>query len=219
MSFGIVARYLLLDQVKKNFSHIDVDTLSQNALVRFDSGYLRAVLSCTLLLFLVFPYPANSQEDENSVYSIQAALLYRFAQNIEWPDETFKNSKDNINFCVTGEDPFGQMLDQIITSNTIGGKKGSILKITKDTELKDRNCNILYISKSEKNKYIDIIKELTLISTFTVSDINGFSTNGGMLEYIIKDDLVRYKVNLKSVKKAGIKISSQLLSYAEEVME
>jgi hypothetical protein len=48
-------------------------------------------------------------------------------------------------------------------------------------------------------------------SALTVSDMPDFINNGGMIQFVLKDNKARFEVNLVAAEKAGLTISSQLL--------
>jgi hypothetical protein len=48
----------------------------------------------------------------------------------------------------------------------------------------------------------------------TVSELPGFAESGGMIELYQMDDRIRFKVNLQSIREAGLELSSSLLKLA-----
>jgi hypothetical protein len=51
----------------------------------------------------------------------------------------------------------------------------------------------------------------------TVRDLPSFVSNGGMIQFILQDNKVRFEVNLTAAEKAGLTLSSQLLKLATAV--
>jgi hypothetical protein len=54
-------------------------------------------------------------------------------------------------------------------------------------------------------------------AVLTVSDLPGFTGNGGMIQFMLRENKVRFEVNLTAAEKAGLTLSSQLLKVATDV--
>jgi hypothetical protein len=44
-----------------------------------------------------------------------------------------------------------------------------------------------------------------------------FTANGGMIQFVVRDNKVRFEVNLRAAEKAGLSLSSQLLKVATDI--
>jgi hypothetical protein len=64
-----------------------------------------------------------------------------------------------------------------------------------------------------------ILEQLKGISILTVSDIPGFCQGGGMIDFELLDQKVRFEVNPGAAERARLKVSSKLLSVAKIVRE
>ena len=54
-------------------------------------------------------------------------------------------------------------------------------------------------------------------TVLTVSEIEGFSTTGGVIGLVFDDDRVRFEINLDNAASAGLTISAKLSSLARTV--
>jgi hypothetical protein len=70
------------------------------------------------------------------------------------------------------------------------------------------------VSPSEKNRLPKILEAVIGTSVLTVSETDHFTEAGGMINFVIKNDEIRFQINDEAAKKAGLKISSKLLSLA-----
>ena len=62
--------------------------------------------------------------------------------------------------------------------------------------------------------------DLTTLSgkpILTVSDLESFANEGGMVEFLLIDDTLKFDINLAAAEKSGLKISSELLGVAHEI--
>ncbi len=145
-------------------------------------------------------------------YQVKAAFLFNFAKFVEWPDKAFANAKSPIYIGVLGDDPFGGTLDQIVEGETVQERK---LIIKRSRQVEDlKGCHLLFISKSEKARIAQILTAVDDASVVTVSEVEGFARRGGVINFFIADDKVRFEVNADTARHKGLKISSQLLRVA-----
>ncbi len=149
-------------------------------------------------------------------YQVKAAFLYNFAKFVEWPDRAFSGSTAPLNICVVGKNPFNEYFDDI-RDKTVGGRPISI-QVNPDSEQLDL-CHILFISSSEKHHLAQLIHKLENAGVLTVADMEGFTGAGGMINLFMQDNKVSFDINLKSARRAGLKVSSRLLRLAHTVQE
>jgi hypothetical protein len=62
-----------------------------------------------------------------------------------------------------------------------------------------------------------IVSTLRNSSVLTVSEVPGFADAGGMIEFVIEDDKVRFHINPAAARAAGLTVSSRLLSVASSI--
>ncbi len=55
------------------------------------------------------------------------------------------------------------------------------------------------------------------LAVFTVSDQGGFAAAGGIANFILVDQKIRFEINPSAARRAGLKISSSLLRLAKLV--
>jgi hypothetical protein len=160
---------------------------------------------------------ARAQSQTAGEYQIKAAFLYNFAKFIEWPPGDFGDASGPLRICVFGQDPFGQELRDITSEKIVNGHKLLIMPVI-DLQLA-RSCHILFIASSEKTQLKRILEILQGSSALTVGDTKGFVEQGGMINFVLENDRVRFEVNHKAAEQAGLKISSKLLNVAKSVTE
>ena len=144
-----------------------------------------------------------------TAYPIISAYIYNFTQLTTWPADAI--SKD-FTVCVLGEDPFGSALDPM-ASKMVNNKKIIIERYSR----RDDNlsaCTVLFIANSESANVETILAQLREAPVLTISDIEGFSDRGGMVELKLENSKVSMWIDLSAVHQAGIDISSKLLSLA-----
>jgi hypothetical protein len=131
---------------------------------------------------------------------------------VEWPVGARAAQSEVFAICVLGHDPFGPALDAIVAGETLNGKAVQAKRISK---LQDgANCGVLYISSSEETRLNDVLAALDKAGVLTVSDIPQFSQRGGMIQFVLDGNRIRFEVNLASAQGAGLSLSSELLKVA-----
>jgi len=152
-----------------------------------------------------------------SEYQVKAAFLYNFAKFVEWPPNLFNDPRDPFVLCVAGDDPFGNLLDGIVLGKTANGHPLAVRRLRREREA--RSCQILFVSSSERNRLRPVLKSLRGASVLTVGETDGFAQEGGMINLTLEDNRVHFEINVAAAERAGLKISSKLLSLARVVRQ
>jgi hypothetical protein len=154
--------------------------------------------------------PASLKPGE---YEVKAAYLYNFGKFIRWPDGAGKD--DSFPICVLGHDPFGAILDSTLAGESIGGKRATAMRLARAQDAD--GCRILFISSSENKRLGEDLVAVGNATVLTVSDIPQFCQRGGMIQFVLQGDRVRFEVNLAAAQHAGLSLSSELLKVATTV--
>jgi hypothetical protein len=157
----------------------------------------------------------EAQQSWPSEYQVKAAYLYNFSKFVEWPASTSAAAGDLFTICVIGRDPFGPILDTTVSGTTIAGKAVVPKRISNIQEV--AGCRILFISLSEESHLRDILGATSKTGVLTVSEIADFSQRGGMIEFVLQENKVRFEVDPRSAEEAGLALSSELLKVAISV--
>jgi len=156
-----------------------------------------------------------ARAEEASEYQVKAAFLYNFAKFIEWPADDSWKVEDPLTICVVGEDPFGAILDDTVRGKTIARHSVVIRRLKAGRSWK--GCRIAFVSSSEKDDPSLNLASSTPAGVLTVGETKGFAARGGIINFVVERDRVRFEVNVDAAERAGLKISSKLLSLAKIV--
>jgi hypothetical protein len=163
------------------------------------------------------PATVLAQQPKPNEYQIKATYLYNFGRFVKWPD-TFPSGKgDSFSVCVLGQDPFGPILDSTLAGEVLDGKPVVLRRISKPQDAGE--CRILFISSTEERHLKEILTALDKSGVLTVSDIPGFARRGGMIEFVLEGERVRFEINLASAASARLVLSSELLKVAASVKQ
>jgi len=156
-----------------------------------------------------------AQQSKPTEYQVKAAYLYNFGRFVKWPPGLAAGKGDFFPVCVLGRDPFGPSLDSTLAGETLDGKPLAVKRIS--TARDAGECRILFISSTEENHLKEILVALDESSILTVSDMPAFSRRGGMIQFVLEGDKVRFEINLTKAETAKLTMSSELLKVATVV--
>ena len=171
--------------------------------------FRRAGLSLVVLT-LTMTFCVEAKAQASSEYQVKAAFLYNFAKFIEWPADAFSSNTDPLVIGVIGDDPFGGALDQTISGKSISGRPLVVHHLRWGQDL--RACHILYISSSEGRRVPQIIQSVKGASVLTIADTDHFNQQGGIINFILEANKVRFEINVRGAEHARLRISSKLLA-------
>lgn len=171
--------------------------------------------SATALVTLVLASPtAPEQAPQPTEYEVKAAFLYHFGKFVKWPEQ--HRLGQNFVIAVLGEDPFGEVLDRTFAGKTVLDRRVEIRRIrTLETPA---DIEILFVGSSEAPRLPQILKTLNDGSVLTVSEMVDFTERGGMIGFRLGRDVVHFDVNLDQANRVQLKLSSQLVRLARNVI-
>lgn len=192
-----------------------------------------------LIVVLLICIPASEVRPDSSAakykeYEIKAAFIYNFLKFIDWPEEKMTSNGDQIIIGIIGNDPFGSTTD-VFKGKSVEDRKLVVKKfdsrlqlqnsaednkekLTKQTE-ELRKCHLLFICPSEKKIVPELVEALAGYSVLTIGDNAEFIKSGGVINFFLEEKKVRFDINLTAAENAGLKIRSQLLRLAKNVLK
>jgi hypothetical protein len=178
------------------------------------------VITCLLTAMALGSHAEVLDSSDSSEYLIKAGFIYNFAKLVEWPTASFAQPDSPIVIGILGEDPFGATLDKIVADKKINGRALAIKRVKWSRDLKDlKDCNILFVSTSEKEHIESVIDAMKGLPILTIGDAPGFAKRGGIINFVLEDNKVRFEVNVEAAKHADLTISSRLLTLARIVQQ
>jgi hypothetical protein len=148
-------------------------------------------------------------------YQVKAAYLLNFTRYVEWPAQAFDRPGDPVTICVLGQDPFGSVLDATLLGRTAQGRPASVRRISAVGETE--GCHLVFISRETWRSQPDLPRRLRSVGMLTVGESDEFAQRGGVIAFVIQNEAVRFVVNAEARDRAGLRISSRMLSLAAAV--
>jgi|SRR5579872_2284710 len=159
--------------------------------------------------------PLWSETAISREYQIKAVFLFNFAQFVKWPPDSSPRADEPFRIGVLGDDPFDGFLDETVRDEKVNGHPLAIQRYDRVENVKD--CQILFISRSESQRTESILAGLKGRNILTVSDTEGFIKSGGLILFVNEGNKIHFKINLQAAKRAHLSISSKVLRLAEVI--
>lgn len=173
----------------------------------------RFLQMAAIAVLLAAPMPAAAQTDLRlAEQDIKAGLLYNFLRYTDWgaaPAQTMV-------VCVYGADPFGGRLDRM-EGRTVNQRR---IDIRAARTFPDINaCDLVYVNADQRAQWPQLRTHLAGRRVLTVSDFDGFSRSGGMIEFTRERNRVAVNINVAAVEAAHLTVHERLLRLASVVRD
>jgi YfiR/HmsC-like len=157
----------------------------------------------------------QAQMPKANADQVQAAYLYNFGKFVKWPANAPANQTGSFIICVLDRDPFGAILQSILAGESVGGKPVAVKRLPRAEDA--AGCHILFINSAQEKDLKEILAAIDDSSVLTVSDMHDFSKQGGMIQFVLEGDRIRFEINLESAERSHLVFPSELLKVAVAV--
>lgn len=180
---------------------------------RAESSSVNRRLAMFVLACLLLPASVRAHPPTPGQYDVEAAFLVNFESFVRWPATAGSASSRVYAICILGKSPFGGAFEPFQKAR--GNRSPLVVRSIAAVDEVPGNCNVLYIARSESTSVTTTLRQLGRSPILTVSDLDDFAINGGIIQFFVKDDRVRFDINRGAASRARIRIDSRLLALAE----
>lgn len=164
------------------------------------------ILSAAILLgassFLV-------QQSEVQEYNVKAAFLYRFSDYVEGN----LNGEEVFNIAVLGNSNILDPLKAIASGKRIKNKRIVVRQYNSADDI-TASCQMLFVSKNYSLSIETVVATLYDKPTLIITEEPGGCAKGAHINFFTAENKLKFEVNLRTARRSGLKISSQLLQHA-----
>lgn len=164
-----------------------------------------ATLSC-------WPWAAGATDTVGSEYAVKAAIVYKIAKFVSWPDNAFDSSSEPLSICLPENDPIAPAMNGLI-GDAVHGRVIEIRQV-EARSLVSADCEVLFISAASSNEAGELISQISRQPILTIGDGDDFNKFGGIISLRVLNNRVRFAINVDASASAGLGISAQLLQLA-----
>ncbi|MES2734589.1 MAG: YfiR family protein [Bacteroidota bacterium] len=142
-------------------------------------------------------------------YKFQSLFVYNIAKYTQW---SAIHSSGNLVIGILGNKSIAETFAKSYQDKKIGNQSISIVNYANAADI--RYCNILFIPYSTKVDLDNILAYWGNKDVLICTEHEGWGLKGSTVNLVIVDGKIKIEINSASVKKAGIKIASNLTSLA-----
>jgi hypothetical protein len=156
-------------------------------------------------------------EDDATILErrVKAAFLYKFAGYAEWPAGTFSGPDAPLTIGVMADEPLAAELTRTVSGRTSNGRSVNVTKLKPFDSL--AGVHIVFIGRSEDARLAALIHTAEPRPVLIVTESARALTQGGMINFVLSEGRVRFEVDLASVERSSLVLSSRLLAVARSV--
>ena len=149
-----------------------------------------------------------------SEYEVKAAYLFNFMQYVDWPAAGAPGTE--VVLCVAGRDPFDGILERTVRGRLSRGRTVRVTRVVVAAQIEP--CHVLFVGERNATTVDAWLLAARERPVLTVGEGTGFTAAGGMIGFVV-DETVRFAVNLREARRAGLEISSRVLRLASGLEE
>lgn len=145
------------------------------------------------------------------VATIEAAYLMKFPDFVEWPAEP---ATEPPTLCIAGRDPIAALIEAASSSSAADARPTALRRLGPGAPL--AGCQILFIDSGEASPAPDGAHLAPPAPMLTVTN-QAAEGRKGIINFVIRDNRVRFEIDDAAAARRGLTISSKLLSLAISV--
>ncbi len=181
---------------------------------KLSKGYIFSFIKL-ISLFLFFSLQMEKLVEAvpvNREYTIKASLVSKFIDFLRWPNTPNQETElPKYALCVIGTNKFGNLFS-IAKDEGILKKNIIIYENVPDKVLK--KCDIVFVTGKNDDDFQHILKVLNGNPTLIIGESEGYGSLGAGINFIERNNKVKFEINRMALKRQGIEISSFLLNLA-----
>lgn len=169
------------------------------------SGRARATRALVAGLALTLSTAPLSGAPPSLEEAVKASYIFKFAPFIEWPSSAFASGAP-FTICMTGQDPFGAVMDDVVRGQKIRGRPILLRRLASAAPV--TGCHIVFMGRPAPGIAAGALPAGPIL---TISDA-GNGAPGGMIQFVMQGSRVRFQIDDATARANGIVVSSKLLN-------
>jgi hypothetical protein len=150
--------------------------------------------------------PASEQQ-------LKAAFFYRFPQFVQWPPPVVQSAA-TMDLCLARPAPIADDLRVLVEGESLRGRPLRVREIGDVAAL--IGCHALFAGEhaDADRRLLRAARDRPIL---TVGEDDRFLQDGGIIALRVRDQRVRFEVDLAHARRAGLRLDVQLLRLAQQV--
>lgn len=180
-------------------------------MVKFVKNVHQAKGRCIAAFLLLCAICLNCYGDSYAVPDrLKAAYLYNFAKLTYWPTPKAEHQDQRLVICTSASDTFTQTLKDF-SDKPIAGRSVQVvaLGMLSDVDF----CHMVFVDKAHSQSWLKQGNKIHK-GQLLVGEFPGFIDNGGVINFFLEGDKLRFEISLSNAQQHGLQLSSRLLKLA-----
>jgi len=156
--------------------------------------------------------PVNSAPE----VAIKAAVIANFPKFVEWPAAAFESKTAPFVVGILGDDQLAAAIGAVFKDKRLGDRPVTVTRASRIEDL--QACHMLYVGASEDRRLEQLLGQLDRKPMLTIGDFGRFTQRGGMIGLVVQGDKVRFEINDRAARAAGVRLNANLLRLATAVI-
>jgi hypothetical protein len=169
---------------------------------------------CTAAVIVLWCLAPTRAQTPSTEYRLKAAFLYRLPSFVDWPAAAV-TGRSSLDLCVERPDPFGSVLAELVAGEALNGLPYRVLIVGRDQSIDA--CHVLFVPAEAAGSVRAILQKTSSLPILTIGESPGFLEGGGIINLRIIGGRIRFDVSDEAARRAGLRLSSQLLKLANSV--
>lgn len=140
--------------------------------------------------------------------------MFNMMKFIHWPETTFAGPEEPWIVNVLGESPFAEAIGDM-AGRTVQSRRIVVRYLPGQQPVEPGQVLVLTDETSPNDT---LPEDIGSGSVLIVGDRRNFLNEGGIVNFLLIDNRVRFEINLDEARKRNLDISSRLLQLAERVL-
>ena len=169
-----------------------------------------SILAWLLGLVMLQGTPSTLGADAAAVveYKVKGGFLYNFLKFVEWPANARPAAGQPIVIGVLDSDVVGPVLRDLFSGKEVDSRPIEVQTVNPNHSGGD--WQILFVSRFSSVRPLELASLLGDRPVLLVGERAGFAHEGGIINFVIREDKVRLEINLEAAEQRGLKVSSKL---------
>lgn len=146
---------------------------------------------------------------------VKAAFLYKFLGYTEFPPSALGEASAAVVIGVVDADELAAELGRIVTGRTIQGRPIAV-KVFRDQDV-PAGVHLLFVGGTDSVRVRNVLRSAQPAPMLLVTEAEDGLRQGSVINFRIVEERVRFDVSLDAADKNSVKLSSRLLTVANQV--
>lgn len=179
--------------------------------------HIRTTYRFIFIMSFFFLCAFQVQKKEFEEYSVKAAFILNFTKFIDWQGSPIQNNK-TFTIGVLGESPIYKKLIEATITKKINNSPFEVVKFSDPSNFP--NCKILFVPAATSEHTVKAcMSSPNFKNTLFITEKTGSLKDGSGINFLLVENRIKFEVNMSSLNKANLKVSSQLLKLAQKIEE